>query len=84
MIIDKELGTMQNTLNPQPITIDYLEFENKELGDLIYQPIYQSLIKKVELIQNVDLFNGDSHLGASKIEKMSPYVMFVMASLFKV
>ena len=41
-------------------TIDYLEFDKKELADMIYTPIYQSLIKKVELIQNVDLFNGGS------------------------
>ncbi len=66
------------------LTLDYLEFENKELSDLIYQPIYKALVNKVTLIQNVDIFNGDSHFGASKLDKLSPYVMFVMAALFKV
>lgn len=65
-------------------TIDYLEFDNKELADLIYVPMFHSLIKKVELIQNVDLFNGDSPMSASRIEKLSPYVMFALAALCKV
>ncbi len=33
--------------NGQQLSLDYLEFENKELSDLIYQPIYKSLLKKV-------------------------------------
>lgn len=64
--------------------IDYLEFENEELSKLIYSPIYSSLIKKVRLIQNVELFNGDLQMGSPNLEKLSPYVMFVMAALFKV
>lgn len=68
----------------QSASLDYLEIDNKSLSDLVYNQVYQSLIKKVELIQNVDLFNGDSPLGDQRLEKLSPYVMFVMGALFKV
>lgn len=61
-----------------------LEFSSKELAQLVYQPVVESLTSKLKLIENVDVFNGDSIASQQRLEKLSPYIMFIMAALCKV
>lgn len=45
--IDKETDEEDESLRD---SIDYLEYHKKDLADLVFTPVYHSLVKKVELI----------------------------------
>ena len=63
--------------------VEYLEINKLKLSRLVYGSIKNTLIKKIQLMQNVDILGGASGT-VEKNELISPYSIFVLASICKV
>eukprot|EP00347_Sterkiella_histriomuscorum_P000210 403376762 len=63
--------------------LEYLEIDKTNLSNSIFKGVKDTLLKKIQLLQNVDLLGGVQGQ-VEKNDLISPYALFVLASLSKV
>ncbi|CDW89869.1 UNKNOWN [Stylonychia lemnae] len=78
LFIEKSLRLSQDQED-----IEYLEINKQQLSQVVFGSIKNTLIKKIQLMQNVDLLGGVTGQ-VEKNELVSPYSIFVLASVCKV